>query len=1161
MRGLEHMEVKPVIHRLRKLISFVLSVAGLCCLTLMTATAQVTTADIVGTATDPSGAAVVNGNATATNIATGTEQKIALGSEGSFTFTLLQVGSYKVTVQAPGFKSYATTVTLAAGDRAHINATMSLGATAETITVESTTPALKTDDSTIGTLITSEATQDLPLNGRNVTNLVTLAAGVTGGLSNAMNSGTRPDDRRMSSSFAANGQSDEINNNMIDGMDNNERFIGSVGVRPSIDAIEEVKVLTNLYTAEVSRSGGGVVDLITKSGSNAFHGTLYEFLRNDKFDAKDYFATVGPKPELRQNQFGGSIGGPIIKDKAFFFFDVEDFRLVKGVTALSTVPTAYEEQHPGDFTDLGTGCTNLTTQAGWAPGQIGLNYLKLYPAPNLNVTPSGTNCTPPINNYNFTGGQTQFIKTYDAKVDYRFSPRDSMFARYTYNDTNVFIPSTFPEVNGVNPGAGVWGGAGSGFAGPAADVEHSAALDYNHLLTNSLILDLKAQYMRLNNNSGPVNQGKAVSTAFGFPCNGTSCVNLPNDVPSSGLMAITFNTDGYSPLGDAAYVPLLDQNNTFQYAGSLSWVKGPHTVKMGGSIIRRQVSEGQSPYPRGFMQDNGDLTTTPDHPGNPIADMLSDYASQVQRAYTIVIADFRSWEMGFYAQDDFRLKPNITLNLGARYDVYTPFTSPNYGFDNFNPTLGLVYGPGLPGAQQSNSTAGVQTDWSDLAPRLGVAWTARPGLVVRGGFGITFFPENQASGAFLRNAPYSFSFSCGATAITNAGVCQGPYAYTANGSTLGGYYMDGGLPRPVLNMALATNPANYAGTTIQATDFDYKNAYLEQYSLNIEKDIRGNVITLAYVGNHGGRLVTDSINANQLPFPAADGGTFPFANFTIPGAGPNGTSLSYLNGVNIAARKSVLKSLYNAGQISVERRMHDGLAANVNYTWAHNLTNAEDIDEGQATGNCYGTCHMDDGQGNPVNVNSFYQYDYGNADIDTRQRLALTMSYDLPFGKTLTGPAAYAIKGWSTNAIYYAQTGNPLTVNNTDGSLSEIGLGSDRPNQVKAPMSTSNGFHRSVQKGWWDPSTLAKQAPGLLGNEMRNQYYGPGTQALGFSLFKEFPIWERVNLQFRSEFFNMLNTPTFSNPGTNLQSGFGTINSTPTAASPRQIQFALKLIF
>jgi len=1151
MKGCELMEAKQMIKRIRRVLPLVLGVALMCVLTLAKLGAQVTTADIVGTVTDPSGAAVVTGTATATSVATGEVKKENLSATGTFEFTLLQVGSYKVGVQASGFKSYVTEVTLAAGDRARVTAGLTLGAAAETVTVESSTPALQTDDSTIGTLITSEATQDLPLNGRNVTNLVTLSAGVTGGLGNAMNSGTRPDDRRMSSSFAANGQSDEINNNMIDGMDNNERFIGSVGVRPSIDAIEEVKVLTNLYSAEVSRAGGGVVDLITKSGGNQFHGTAYEFLRNDKFDAKNFFAAAGPAPELRQNQFGGSVGGPILKDKAFFFFDVEDFRLIKGVTALSTVPTAYEEQHPGDFTDLGAGCTNLTTTPGWTPGAIGLNYLKLFPAPNVaSATPSGTGCTPPLNNYNFTGGSSQFVKTYDAKVDYRFSPRDSMYARYTYNLNNAFIPSTFPDVNGINPGAGVWGAAGgASFAGPAADAEHSAALDYNHLLSNNLIVDLKAQYMRLNNNSGPVNQGKDVSTAFGFPCTATSCVNLPSDVPSSGLMAWTANAEGYSPLGDAAYVPLLDQNNTFQYVGSLSWLKGPHAIKMGASIIRRQVSEGQSPFPRGFMQDNGDLT------GNPIGDLLSDYSTQVQRSNTLVIADFRSWEMGYYAQDDFRLKPNLTLNLGVRFDVYTPFTSTNYGFSNFDPATGLIYGPGLPGSQQSNSTAGVKTDWSDLAPRLGFDYSVKPGLVVRGGFGITFFPENTASGSFMRNAPYSFSYACGSTAYTTAGVC-GDFGYGGSGATAGGYLMDSGLPVPKLNMALATNPANYIGTTIQQTDFNYKNAYLEQYSLNVEKDIRGNVVTIAYVGNHGGRLVTDSINSNQLPIPVADGGAYPFAN---------------LPGVNIAARKSVLKSLYNAAQFTVERRMHNGLAANVNYTWAHSLTNAEDIDEGQPTGNCFGVCQMDNGSGLAVPVNSFYQYDYGNADIDTRQRLALTMSYDLPFGKSANGVEGIAIKGWSANAIYYAQTGNPFTVQNPNGTESGIGLGNDRPNQAHGGGS---GFSKGINS-WFDTTQFQLQGVGLLGNEMRNQVYGPGTQALGLSVFKTFPIWERLNLQFRAESFNLLNTPTFSNPGSTLSyasytpgavavqgdNGAGIINSTPAAASPRQIQLALKLIF
>jgi outer membrane receptor protein involved in Fe transport len=1113
-------------------------------LTLVQASAQVTTADIVGTVTDPSGAAIVTGNATAANIATGLTQKVALTSTGAFTFTLLQVGSYKVTVQAPGFKSYVTQVTLAAGDRARINAQLSLGQAEQTITVESVTPALQTDDSTIGTLITSQATQDLPLNGRNVTDLVTLAAGVTGGLGNAMNSGTRPDDRRQSSSFAANGQSDEINNNMIDGMDNNERFIGSVGVRPSIDAIEEVRVLTNLYTAEISRTGGGVVDLITKSGGDRFHGTLYEFLRNDKFDARDYFATSGPKPELRQNQFGGSIGGPIWRHRTFFFFDYEGLRLVKGITYTSTVPTLYEEQNPGDFSDLGPGCVNLTAQPGWKPDPIGLNYFKLYPAPNNAVALPG-NCAAPANNYTHTAGQTQYLTTYDTRVDQHFSAKDSMFARYTYNNASVFIPAPLPitSVAGVtvNPGAGPYG---ANFAGPAVDQEQSASLGYTHVLTNNLILDLKAQYMRLNNQSSPVNVGKDIATAFGFPSGSSAyAINLAGDQVSSGLPNISSNIQGYAPLGDADYVPLLDQNNTFQYLGAVSWVRGRHDFKFGAGVIRRQVSEGQSSHPRGNAYISGNDPAFPGA-GNDLAVLLNGLTTQVTRGYTVDSPDFRSWEPSIYAQDDWRVKPNLTLNLGVRYDIYTPFTATNNAFTNFNFATGLLYGPGLPGAQKSNATGGINTDYGDLAPRLGFAYTVRPGLVVRGGYGITFFPGNATSGSFMKNAPYSFNFSCGDTAapVNQPVGCTSPLA-----GTNGAWYLDGGLPVPTTDLTLATDPSTYASQgAFNVTDFNFKNSYLHQFSLNVEKDFNGNVVTVAYVGNRGERLVLNGVNVNQQPYAGA---AYPYPN---------------LPGVTLNERRSILNSNYNALQLSLQRRLKSGLGANVNYTWSHNLTNGQVLDEGQAVGNCVGPCHVDNGSGQAVTENSFYQYDYGNADLDTRQRVALTMTYDLPFGRTLNGLAAYVAKGWSVNSIYYAQTGNPITI---ASAINNSGLPiTERPNQVHPAA----GFHRSLRE-WYDVTQFALPGVGLLGNAHRNSVFGPGTQALGFSLFKEFPIHESAHLQFRCETFNLLNTPTFSEPNGSVNfdaNGVGTIgngsasiSSTTAASSPRQIQLALKFIF
>ncbi len=1095
--------------------------------------AQVTTADVVGSVADQNGATVAGATVTATDVATGEAKTTTTAENGDFAFTLLQIGTYKVSVQAANFKGYTTTLALAAGDRARVNAVLTLGQVTETVEVQSTTPALQSDTSTIGTLITSQATQDLPLNGRNVLNLITTSAGVTGGLGNSLASGTRPDDRRQGSNFAANGQSDENNNNLIDGMDNNERFIGSVGVRPSIDAIQEVRVLTNLYTAEVSRSVGGVVDLITKSGTNQFHGTVYEFLRNDKLDARDYFSTFGPKPELRQNQFGGSVGGPIVKDKAFFFFDYENFRLVRGITQTSTVPTLFEEQNPGNFSDLGAGCTVVPTTSIQT---IGLNYFKLYPAPTSTPAIPG-NCAPPTNNFTYTAGQTQFTSTYDAKVDYRFSARDSGYARYTFNNVNSFIPGTFPSVNGVNPGAGPYG---ANFAGPATDQEQNGALNYTHLFASNVILQLGVSYLRLNNESKTVNSGLAVATAFGFPCNGTSCINLPGDVTSSGLPNISFSQP-YGALGDADYVPLLDQNNTFEYVGSVSVIKGNHSMKMGAGLIRRQAQESQSAHPRGLINIQNNYT------GNSLGDLLTDQAANVTRNYTVDTPAFRAWEDSVFFQDDWRVTPQMTLNLGLRYDVYTPFTTANGAFSNFDPQLNLLVGPSLPGAQKSNATAGVKTDYGDVAPRLGFAYTARPGLVVRGGWGLTFFPGNSTSGAFMKNAPFTFSFGCGTAASTSSGACPAGYANPADGQ---GYLLSDGLPIPSTNLALATNPANYVGTTIYATDFNYKNSYLQQFSLNVEKDFHGNVATIAYVGNRGSRLVANNININQRPYAGAG---FPIA------ALPN---------VTILQRMSNLGSDYNALQLSLERRLRAGLAANVNYTLARNLTNASVLDEGQPVGNCVGPCLVDNGYGQPQVFNSYFRYDYGNADIDTRHRVALTTSYQLPFGQSASGFRAEAEKGWGVNAIYYWQTGNPFTVQNSNGDQSGIGLGNDRPDLVP---SSQPGFHRSINQ-WFDVTRLRLQGNGLLGNEPRNPFYGPGTQALSFSLFKAFPIREAVQLQFRAESFNLLNTPTFGTPNTTITSydangvgvpgvSAGQISSTVPSASPRQLQFALKLLF
>ncbi len=1098
---------------------------------------QVTTADIVGSVTDPSGAIVSSATVTAKNQGTALTRTTTTGSSGDYTFTLLPLGAYTVSIEAKGFKTFVSkNVALSAGDRVRVDAPLALGEANETVEVESTTPALQTDSSSVGLLISTKAVQDLPLNGRNVIQLVELSPGINPSMSNSMSSGNRPDDRRLSSNYSANGQSDEINNNLIDGMDNNERIIGTIGVRPSIDAIQEVKVLTGLYTAEIGRSVGGVVDLITKSGTNSFHGSAFEFFRNDIFDSNTWVQTPTPnrpKAELRQNQFGASIGGPIIKNKTFFFGDYEGFRQVKGQTFTSTVPTAYEETHPGDFSDLcntsgtpGTACTGGPILTAGQLTTIGLNYLKLYPTPFAVALPGIVNgvAQAPTNNFIFTTGRTQTTDTWDTRIDQHFNDKNSLFGRYSFNNVDTFTPDSFPEVGGIHPGTGPYGT----FPGPAKERQQSLGLEFVHVFRPDLLVQLRAGFMRSNIDSLALNSGTTnAALAFGFPCTPTSCINV--DPTTQGIPSVNFNS-GYSSLGDDAYVPLQHIENTYQYNGAVTWTRGTHSFKFGAGLIRRQALSVQSSQLRGDMTFDGVFT------GNSMADLLTGQATTAQRGFNLVPPRFRAWEYSGYAQDDWRATRWLTLNLGLRYDIFTPYTVRNNAFSNFDPALGLLIGPALPGIQASGPTAGVSTDYHDLAPRIGFAATVGHGMVVRGGFGMSYFPENYASGSEMENAPFNFTFNCGVAGFSGI-PCAG--AYTT--PTQNGFLLAAGFPTPTFDITLATDPTKY--TSIRSTPFDQRQSYLEQFSLQVEKDFAGNVATIGYVGNLGRRLTTQP-NVNQLAFPLAEGGTYPFPA---------------LPGVNIQPQLNEATSRYNALQLSLERRLKNGLSGFANYTYAHNITNATVIDENPQndSNDCFGPCHVDNGSGGVVIQNSWNQYDMGNALLDFRHRVAMGINYELPFGRSLTGVAAQAIKGWGTNVIYSWSSGFPFTVLNSNGAISNINLGNDRPNQIG-----SANLSNPTNNEWFNTAAFVAQAPNLLGNERRNQLFGPPQRNLNLSVFKNFPVREAMSLQFRAEFFNLLNQPNFSNPGDTLgQSSFGVISSTATGADMREIQFALKFLF
>jgi hypothetical protein len=449
----------------------------------------------------------------------------------------------------------------------------------------------------VGALITEKAVQDLPVNGRNIVRLIQLVPGANEGAVSSTANGTRPDDRRQTSSISINGIADTQNNQLVDGMDNNERAIGTVAIKPSIDAIAEVKVQTNLYSADVGRTLGGVVNILTKSGSNDFHGLGFEFVRNDRFDSRDFFARQ--RPVLKQNQFGGSLGGPLREDRTFFFVDYEGFRLRQGVANLITVPTA--RMRTGDFSELSTPIFDPTISPRVAfagnviPRErldpIALRLLQLYPLPNQGGL---------ANNYASTTIRTQNMDTGDIRIDHRFNPDNQVYARYSYNRVNTFTPGACPIVDGIDPNCIVGGiAAGGAFPGPNHTTAQNVVASYVRVYNPRLISEIKGSYAHPDINSYPANYGGNLGREFGIP-------NTNVDQLTSGMPLMS--TTGYALLGDAQAVPLSTGDKTFQLAGSVTKTSGAHNIKVGGGMILRQFSVIQSISPVGVFTFDSLLT-------------------------------------------------------------------------------------------------------------------------------------------------------------------------------------------------------------------------------------------------------------------------------------------------------------------------------------------------------------------------------------------------------------------------------------------------------------------------------------------------------------------------------------------------------------------------
>ena len=1069
--------------------------------------AQGVTGDILGTVTDSTGASVPNAKVTVTNTGTQAIRHLTTDASGDFDFSLLSLGTYTLTTDAPGFsESRNNSIALSAGQRERVNVKLSVSSgKATSVTVSGAAPALQTDSAVLGTTITDQQVQNLPTNGRNFINLAQLVPGANSGTASSIASGSRPDDRRETSAVSVNGQATDVNTELIDGLDNNDRIQGLIGVRPSIDAIQEFSVQTNLYTAEVGRTAAAVINIITKSGTNRFHGSAYEFLRNDKLDARDVFKTTGTKPEFRQNQFGGSIGGPIVRDKTFFFADVEGLRQVQGSTSTVTVPTVFEEENPGNFSDAGG---PVIPTAALNP--IALNYFKLFPLPT-NTSPTAF-----ANNFVSAPNRVQYQWLADARVDEHFNPNNLFFARYSINNTNTDTPGPFPEVNGIFPGGNVYGEDGT-----AQQQEQNIDMDYTHIFTPSVLLELKAGYTRINNASLPLNYGNSLSTQLGLPGANYS------DPTSHFLTPFVFDSGGYGSVGDGEYLPLQDIDNTFEYNGALTVNKGNQNLKMGATLIRRQATNIQSAYAAGVFQFNDTYAQTLGPAAyrscnNVVNGQTVDTCSLVslfegealtaQRANQLFPISYRTWEPSAFFQDNWRALPWLTLQLGVRYDVFTPYTEKHNRISNVDLTTGHMLIAGQDGV---SDTLNLKATTTNLAPRFGFDVSLPHQAVLRGGFAISYFPDNYGTSGDRQNQPFVYNFQ-------------------PNNE----YAISQGLPIPTYDTSQITNPT---GAIQNAIDPAYRDAYIYQTSLTYEQQFGANTLSVTYAGNVG-RHLAQFIPNIDVPTPTPGVNLLNNATalqaarpYTVNGLLPNVSSITdtYAHGV----------SYYNAAEVELKRRLVRGLTMDVNYTYAHMLDNAADLNQDNQAG--YGLI--------PTQEST---YDYGNSDSDIRNRLSGYFDYILPFGQNLRGWKRAVAGGWETNGILSWQSGLPFTVQN---NTPEIGTGAtnDRPNLVGNPTvsNPSNG-------DYFNTAAFVPQAVGTAGSSPRNPLHGPHSREFDFSGFKEFPIRENYHLQFRTEVFNLSNTPSYAVPNAALgTNGFGTVSGDAPYYNPREIQFALKLLF
>lgn len=1051
---------------------------------------------ILGTVTDPSGAVVASAKVTVRSEGTNFSRETTTDSNGDYVVPDLVPGTYTVTVEVSGFKrAVYTGLILRVEQRLRVDASLAVGQVADTVEVTGQGQLVETDSSSIGQVVDRDRVSRLPLNGRFFLQLALLSPG-----SNAGAPGNRQAGNQEGNSVAVNGARSSANTYLIDGVDNNAGFNGYFVVSPSIDSIQEFKVQTNAYSAEFGRSAGAQINVVTRTGTNQLHGALFEFLRNDKLDANAWFSNAGgisARPPFKRNQFGAAVGGPVIKNKTFFFANFELTRIRQAVTRVSSVPNAALKA--GDFTGLTTvydplGALVNNQRTPFAGNRIpdariagASKFLQGFvPAP----TGPGL-----AGNFVRNAAFQDDTNNYGLRIDQKVGANGQLFGRFIRSPREVLNPSNF--------GTAAIGAGSFGSGVTETDARSLYAMGYTHVLRPNLINEFRAGYNRFVWLYFHDNKGHDYAKEAGI-------VGLPGDPDIVGFPQISIT--GFTGWGDAGFVPNLTRPDaTIHATDSITWIRSKHTFK-GGFDFRwndRFFLTGSAF--RGSYGFNGTYTAAaPLGSGTPYADYLLGFTNSASRTVGTATAYSQSRFYHFYFQDDYKATRRLTLYLGLRYEWNPPYFAKDDRLTNFDLTSGALvfadtkYNPGnlaFPtGKAVSRST--IYSDKNGWGPRFGFAYrlTEDNKTALRGGYGVFINQDtgNPQVNMSLSNPPFQF----------NAAV-------TPNLSA----------PDTTLGNAFAFTPT-FGGTPgLEMFQWNFKNAYIQHWNLSLQREVSGVLMEAVYAGSKGTHLIS------RNP-----------ANQPLPAAGAIQARRPYPLFAGITYNGSFASSSYESLQLKAEKRLAKGVSFLTAYTWSKSIDNSSQFDTNSP---------------NPQNYTSYMR---GPSNFDQTHRVVLSGLWELPFGKGRTylssaHPVTDAILGgWNLGGIFTGASGFPYGVG-IPVDRANIGTGGQRPNIVgNAKLSNP-----AVEK-WFDPNAFALPDLYTFGNAGRNILRGPKVVNIDFSIMKRFHTFEKQFLEFRSEFFNTSNTPNFSTPSStigNASTGriFGVTNSA------RQIQFALKYEF